>query len=439
MRSQNALVTRHQVTGTDLFFLALERASRRKSRIGYVCRIILTINGHLPSERLKAALSMNSLDVCLSSLSWSRKLPFTVPNWEIASGSRKTFSIREGTPDLKHSDDLFSRPSNLSALHPPAFDIELIYTPQNKTVLILSWHHGVMDARGGDLLLQTLGSDAPMNGDLLPSDNVRTPGIARLKIARRSVKTIAKQCKPPLARLIPSDENSGKYNFAYRILSFTEEETAKCLSIAAGSGAQFFTSLFFLAITVRGFDRVMKKRGVFTLPYVIPVGQDNRKKGANGPIILNQVNFLFFRVEPELTESIPQLISILRTQMENQIRESVPQEFGIVLNFFRHFPLWFVSRQIAGPSGGELASFYFSYQAGADFTKQEFLGFPIVDIVHIPPVAYPPGLSVAFSMYGKKLTLSLSFFAECMSNQELSIFEDSIRTDLGIVHDDANC
>jgi len=420
-----------KVTGTDLFFLALEGASKHESRNGYVCRIIMTLNGHLSSDLLRSALSAHSLDGFLSGLNWSRKIPFTVPTWK-TSARPGSFSIREETKPLQDSDICSSSHVKLSAFHPPAFDIQISHTLENKTVLVLSWHHGVMDARGGDLLLQALGNSVQNHASLFPNTDPGSPGIARLKRARSSIATISQQCKPPMARLIQPSDTKGNYNLSCRMLSFTEAETAKVLSIASDSGALFLSSLFFLAITVRAFDRVMKRRSNVMLPYVIPVGQDNRKRGAKGPIFLNHVNFLFFRIEPELAASIPGLISSLRAQMEEQIRKSVPEEFGVVLNFFRHFPLWFVSHQIADPSGGGIASFYFSYQANSDLTQQEFLGFPISDVVHIPPVAYPPGLSVAFSMYGQRLKLSLSYFEECLKAEELSVFEDSMRTDLGI-------
>lgn len=421
-----------EVTGADLFFLALEGASKQQSRNGYVCRIIVTLEGDLSSEALRSALSAHCLDSCLSGLSWSRRFPFTIPKWKICSHT-DSFSIREETKGSDDWDVWCSRSVRLSAFHPPAFDIQLFHTRKNKTVLILSWHHGVMDARGGDLLLQSLGTGAQADTSFFPSNDPGWSGIFRLKRARTSITTISKQCKPPMARLIQPPELKRKYSLSCRIISFTKEQTAKSLTIVAGSGALFLSSLFFLAIAVRAFDRIMKGRGHTELPYVIPVGQDHRKRGAHGAIFLNHVNFLFFRVEPELTASIPVLISNLREQMEEQVRKSGPEEFGVILNFFRYFPLWFVSHQIAGPSGGELASFYFSFQTGSDFTQQKFLGFPVADVVHIPPVAYPPGLSVAFTMYGQRLTLSLSFFAECLKIEELSIFEDSVKSDLGMI------
>lgn len=423
-----------EVTGADLFFLALEGASKQESRSGYICRIILTLEGELSSEALRSELAAHSLDTCLSGLSWSRTFPFTIPKWKICSQTG-SFSIREETKRSNDWDACSSMPVRLSAFHPPAFDIQLFHTPERKTVLILSWHHGVMDARGGDLLLQSLGTGAQTDTSFFPGNDPERSGIFRLKRARTSIKTISKQCKPPIARLIQPSELNQNYSLSCRVISFTEEETAKSLPIAAGSGTLFLSSLFFSAIAVRAFDRIMKGRGNTELSYVIPVGQDHRKRGAQGAIFLNHVNFLFFRVKPELTASVPLLISNLREQMEEQIRRSVPEEFGVILNFFRHFPLWFVSHQIASPSGGELASFYFSFQTGSDFTQQKFLGFPVADVIHIPPVAYPPGLSVAFTLYGRRLTLSLSFFTECLKIEELSIFEDSVKTDLGMIRE----
>jgi hypothetical protein len=420
-----------KITGSDLFFLALEGASKRASRNGYVCKIALTLDGRLSAESLRTALSVRSLGGYLGSLKWDRSFPFTVPRWKTSSHAAP-LSIRE-QETLAANWDVGSRRTPISAFDPPAFDIELLHTSENKTILIMSWHHGIMDARGGDLLLQMLGDGEQTDTALFPNTSPPSPGIVRLKRARNSITIISQQCEPPVARLVQRDQRKDHYGLSCRIVRFSEEETARVLSIAAESGSLFLSSLFFLAVTVRAFDQIMKSRGTVNLPYVIPVGQDSRKRGSRGPVFMNQVNFLFFRVEPELTESIPLLVSNLREQMEEQIRESGPEEFGVILNFFRHFPLWFVSHQIAAPSGGELASFYFSYQAGSELADQRFLGLRIADVAHIPPVAYPPGLSVAFYMYQQRLSLSFSFFEECLSIEEVCVFEDSVKTDLGVI------
>ena len=193
-----------------------------------------------------------------------------------------SLTIREETRQSQDWDFCSDLPVRLSPFH-PLFYIQLVHTPQNKTFLILSWHHGVMDARGGDLLLQALGAREQIVTSLFPRSDPRSPGIVRLKRARASIRTISQQCKAPLARLTQPAKNHGKYSFSCRVLSFTEEETAKCLSIANLAGALFFSSLFFLAIAVRGFDAIMKGRGNPKLPYVIPVGQDNRKRARAAP------------------------------------------------------------------------------------------------------------------------------------------------------------
>jgi len=302
-----------------------------------------------------------------------------------------------------------------------------------------------MDARGAELLLRRVGN--PIDGEseaeafgrpASPSDVdlpgafvrrwLRFPSTARF--ARRSILHIAQASRAPIASLAPDGAARPGDAIDYRIVAFSEEETAAIDEAGERAGAGFRKSLFSLAATIRAIDAIRVRRGAPPLPMAIPVPIDLRRRGALGPTLSNHVTFLFFRVEPRQATSTGQVVSLLKEQMMDQMREGIPQSCATMMDLFRRVPLAAYARLVRRPSKGQIATFFFSDTGESCSGLETFLGHPVADAFHFAPVSRPPGVAVIFTRFRGRLAAVLSWAEGCLDESEQRLFEERLRAEL---------
>ena len=431
------------LTGGDYFALALDHTMRRAGMAGSICRLVVELGGRLEAKRLRAALDASGLEPWLANVRFSRALPFLKPRWRQRRGGGSLPIAERAAADAPPAPD---ERSNL------AFD--LVHQPDGKTALILTWHHGLMDARGAELLLHHIDASAAgkppspetVFGNVAPTlreqlrDWLRAP--ARLRLSRQSLTLVDAASRPPLVSLTPNGRRGhrelarGRASGArgassrFRTLSFTLEETARIAAVGDRAGAGFRRSLFCLAAAVRALDAVRARRGAETATWLVPVPQDRRRRGALGPIFSNQVSFLFYRGEPDDLASIETLVASLRRQMTEQVRDRIPDYFALAMEMFQRVPLGWYARILRGPSGGQFASLFFSDTGESFCGRTSFLGAPIVGIAHLPPVPVPPGVAVVCSTFQGRLGIVLSWVEGCLAADEVDLVERTLRSEL---------
>jgi hypothetical protein len=323
----------------------------------------------------------------------------------------------------------------------PMLAFDLIHGLNVQSTMVLTWHHGLMDAYGAELLLRLIDSsvsqNVPPNREVFDTRQILfdTPpsGWSQLanrgRFARKSLFLIDEVCRPPIASIGLKSPGSVKSNM-YRRIRFTEEETSRIDSACECAGAGFRRSLYFLAAAIRAFHRVRMASGNSGGSYVVPMPLDCRKRCSKGPLLSNPVSFLFFRVEPGQLQSMPNLIRSLSQQMMDLMRCEAPASFATALDFFRRIPLAMYSRILGGPTGGKMASFYFSDIGLSLHEIETFLGRRILDITHLAPVTIPPGLGIITSRFRERLSVILSWVAGCLSPNEQDLMAESLSHDL---------
>ncbi|MCC6544376.1 MAG: hypothetical protein IT392_07740 [Nitrospirae bacterium] len=435
-----------RLTGGDFFNLAMELGTVRPGPPANICRLVLHLDGYLSSGSLLEAIRKTGIENWLASARWSRPIPFFIPRWKAnGNGNGNDFFIHENE---MAEDDRGKLPHTVlsrkvSPFNPPAFAFDLLHYPSRKSSLVITWHHALMDARGAEMLSAYIGVTVKGKGPAKPffferpatmkedvSSWLRLP--ARSCFARKAIHTAASYSRSPIAAIgtsAKSKSGEGK-DQVYKIISFDVEDTSSIDRACISAGAGFKISIYFLAAAIRAFDKVITSRGCKPSAYVVPVPIDTRKRGSLGPVFGNHITFLFFRAEQEDISSMNRLVTELSRQMTEQIRGMIPESFTTTMELFRNLPAGILALQAAGPTKGQIASFFFSFPGDTCPGLDSFLEVPVVEVLHLPPVSVPPGLSIIFNKYRGKLSVVLSFVEGWFDPDEIDLLDSSIRKEL---------
>jgi len=438
------------LTGGDYFVLALDYQMRRADMRGNVCRLVVKLDGTVDAERLRAAIRVSGTQPWLANVRFRRTLPFLKPRWRWCAGNRELPVAERAAPGgwqpgaplppigTKQDPAVVGlRPGR----SPVAFD--LVDGPAGGgTTLVLTWHHGIMDARGAELLLQHINAAADGeppgehvllgNGRLLSAAQVRAQSgwWPSLHAARQSLFLVDRVSRAPLASMRPEGDGPFEPRNLFRLISFTREETDLIIRNGDRAGAGFRRSLFFLAASARALHAVRTRRGAEPAAFLVPVPQDLRRRGAPGPVFFNHVSFLFYRAEPEHLGSMKELVATLTRQMTEQIRDRMPYSFDTAMRMFQRLPLGLYARILRGPSRGRFATFFFSDTGESFRDRQSFLGARITDIAHLAPVAFPPGIALIWTTFQGRLNVVLSWVDGCLADDEVDSVEQTLRAEL---------
>lgn len=460
-----ALPRHLQLTGGDYFIHAIDRQMRRAGMPGNVCRMIVSLEGRLDAALLRHRLAASPLFDWLARVRMIRLLPVLSPLWRAhAAPPPPLLHEHEGNgADGSHGADdagldgipraIFSR--ELRAGQAPALTLDLVRHAGDRAHLILSWHHALLDARGAELLLRHLadaGAGAPdPAADLInPAQTCFSlPRLWRgyprkLSFARESLAFITSTCRAPFFTLMPAPPPARRAaapgRNESRAILFTRDETARIDARCFAMNASFRRSHFYLAATVQGLHAVASRRGNQDAAYVIPVPHDLRRRGAAGPIFSNQLSFLFYRIEPALAASLPEMIRELTRQMMDQMRHRNPDSFLAAMELFKPTPLDFYVRQLGRPTGGKFATFFFSDAGESCPGLEDLAGARPTAITHLAPASRPPGLTVVFSRFRGRVSVVLAWVDDCLAPPELDELEAALRAALlGEAINNAGC
>jgi hypothetical protein len=325
----------------------------------------------------------------------------------------------------------------------PALVFDLIRHADGTRHLVLSWNHSLLDARGMDLILNHLNAKNQQNGapgvrDLFhPLQGGWNPlgWFGCLVRAHGSVKWLNASGREPLFSLVPKGPAPRHCRNLFRLISFTREETARIAARCERMNCGFRRSHFYLAVCVRAFHRLAKRRGNHHAAYLIPTPHDTRRRGANGPIFSNHLSILFYRIEREQAGDLSAVLAELSRQMTDQIRDRFPECCMAALDMFKPIlPLPWYGHHLGKPTRGKFASFCFSDSGETCAGIERLFGGRILEVAHLVPTWRPPGLTIVFLSFDGRLSALLSWVDDCLSAEEAASLEAEIRT--GLIQDE---
>ncbi len=411
---------------------------RRVGLPGNVCCAVLRLGDGFDLERLRRRIAESPVMDWLARARIVRPVPLLPPLWR-TSAQRETVLFEH--PEQNDGAEMpWPLPQvvaerELHAARGPGLAFDVMRHADGTSHLFLSWNHTYLDARGLDLLLNHLNAGDTANGaptvENLISPKQLGSGLSgwwpNVKQARGSLKWLNESGEEPLFSLVPPGPHPRSCGNRYRVIYFTEQETAVIDARSQQLTAGFRRSHFYLAASIRALHAVAVQRGNQTGAYLIPVPHDTRKRGANGPIFSNHLSILFYRIEPRHAGRISDIVGELSRQMTNQIRDRFPESCLAALDMFKPLPLGFYVRHLGKPTRGKIATFSFSDSGESCAGMKELWGGKILEVTHLVPAWRPPGLTMIFLRFGNRLSALVSSVDDCLSPAEVDGMERDVR------------
>lgn len=417
------------LNGSDYFQLFLDRHHRATGRLGNVSRFAVYLQGAPDSEALRRRINDEPVLQWLSGLRLKATWPFQLPRWQ-HTGKRQPIPLflhEAGQASRDLPESVWAADINVRRQSPFRFD--LVKYTDGSSALVFSWNHIVMDARGAELLIRQLGQTDGTADSLqyLAPAEAPLPVMESLQHARK-VKGFLLDGNPIRPALL-ADRPSRQYN-KFHIIAFSETESRQVEVNCQKYLARFGKSPVLLAATLRAFQQLLGPAPTQDQQFWVPIPQDQRRKGVAGPVIANQVSFLFYRLRHTHLTDLQSAVNEISEQMISQMRAGIPKSYHIMMNLVRRMPIALYSHITKSPTRGALSSFFFSDTGNSldDFTG--FAGLPVADAVHYPPNAGIPGFTVIFMSVQNRLRAIVGYAPNGATADKPVVFERLLRKEL---------
>ncbi|KAF3981384.1 MAG: hypothetical protein HFP78_07070 [Methylococcales symbiont of Hymedesmia sp. n. MRB-2018] len=414
----NAFPDTVELNGADCFLLQLDKLMWSSNKRRNVCTFALTLDRCMELDTLTGILSTNPAYQWVCGLRLKKGFPFSLPKWEFNNTvslakiqQHKVASLRE-IPDVLLATDI-----NLK--NQSAFKVDLVQLASSKhSILIFTWHHVLMDARGGESFIRYLGSMQALEpSHWIAEKPHRLPLKERADIAQAMKQFLYDTSGLPLLSLYK--KSSQKPLLRYRTLFFSEQQSQKINQQAVAQGAGFLPSAFYLASTAYAVARIQQQRTPALEDMLVPIPLDRRLRGTQTPIIGNQVSFLFYRLPKQLLLNTEECTVELIKQMKQLMRLDNPTHYIIMLDFLRRIPGLFYRMLLKAPTKGLMASFFYSDTGDLLADCKQLFGSSIKQAIHYPPNLYPPGMTFVYSRHQNCLQLTFTYIESVINEQEV--------------------
>jgi hypothetical protein len=407
------------LNGVDCFLLQLDKLMWQSSGKRNVCTFVVTLPERLAIEELHRQLAKRRIYQWLCRLRLREGLPFCLSKWvletkaELPVINEYQLASEEVLPDTVLS-------ANLDIKTQSAFKIDLLHVDGAGSILVFTWHHVLMDAHGGEMFVRYLGAAHPeIPLDWLADDVVKLPLKVRANIASEMKQFLFNVAQLPVLSLYK--KMSVTPQARYCTLSFTPQQMSSINNRARQLHAGFMASAFYLAATANAVAQVQKQRGDTSGDVLVPIPLDRRKRGAYGPILGNQVSFLFYRIPNRVLQDVSACTSELIEQMKSLMRTDNPGHYTVMLDFLRRMPGFFYRRMLKAPTKGLMASFFYSDTGDSLQHFDKLFGQPVSAAIHYPPNLYPPGMTFIFSRFQGALQLTLGYMEPVITAAEVEL------------------
>jgi hypothetical protein len=432
----NRDVRRLPLRGADLVLLA--RHPRWKGvGLDHNTMLVVECDGPIAPERIARAWD-RFLDVCpWPAARLRRPFPWGKLHW--AAGSRETLTrpplrratitTRDQLPrELANELNLSIEPRREAPLRVLLVDDESAGAGA-RSVLVLTWFHPLMDARGGENLLTHLnhldGHEGTMPWGQSPPafvpDRSARSLVQRGRIAGASLKYLRTLATvPPVS---PGGRPLPPGRACFRHDTF----------VAAPSSDQRATReiCWRVALVGKAMTELWNRRNLGDVPCLLPISVDVRPKGELGATFGNQLAFHFARFRPSDTADVPALARTLRRQMAEAVRDGQIEANEVAMEFLQYQPLSRMLRVLPWTGSGELFSFNCADLADWPGALADCFGRKVVNAYHVPVVPPRPGIGVFFNRCGGLNNLVVSWVEGVVSEIEAARIVEVVREGMG--------
>ncbi len=397
------------LSGEDCFFMMLESNLNRHGTGNNILRIVLHYDECIAAETLLKQLNNSPIVHWMCNIQLINGGLFQRPYWQYRN-SRNTITIREHQipRDAGVPHEVLN--SSISIGENSYIACDFIRHNEGSCVLILSWHHILMDGRGAGMFLRHLSGQEPLNEHSLtsffPKKSQRLSFYNYIRNMYEVKAFIQQSSKGKIASFFSANIHNREGSFSWYSRIFTVEETCKIDGNAKQNGASLGATNFLIAASSTAVYRYLQKRGIQGAIW-IPVPYDGRKRGGFGPVITNQISFLFYRLEHDDFQTMKTTVQCINKQFTDQLKIGMPKKYNHFLDMMRHIPLRLYRFLATKESKGAVSSFLFSSAGENNWDMKNLMDQPFRNIDIIPPYTFPPGITVSFFRFEGKLKMNL--------------------------------
>ena len=412
---------------------------RKEGSVGNICRIAVRLKGVLTAKQLHDKLSLIEGFGAISQIGIKRTVPFSIPYWKYYDNGKQLTVAEHSVPKIAEQVKIerLIPTVSLNIKHNAIIGFDLFRYSDRKTDILMSWHHGVMDIRGGLALFSQLSDDnaEEIGFGMVPTTEKQSiiekikQLPAALLYSRKSLIHIDQVCKEPMTSFAPTnDSRSPKDN--YMLIRFDKQQTQQieqnCEQLASG----YKKSIFSLAAVTRAINTAVQS-GIpdKDQTYVVPCPQNLRRRGGQIDILSNQISFLFYRIGSKYLTDLQSTIFTLSEQLMHQVREQFPQSFRKAMDVFRILPVNLYSSILYGPSKGKLASFFFS-DIGLLPKINSINGLSVLDLVVPAPAPTTPAFAITSWRFNEMFNICFSYSKNIFTEKESCLIKEKLISDL---------
>jgi len=422
--------------GADLVLLA-HHPRWKGVGLGHNTLLVVECDGPIESDRIARAWD-RFLDVCpWPAARLRRPFPWGKLHW--AAGARAslappavrrvTITAREHLQrELTTELNLAVEPRREAPLRMLIVDDESA-RPARSSVLVLTWFHPLMDARGGENLLTHLNDldrheGAMPWGDTPPafvSERDRRSLVQRSRIAGGSLKYL--RTLAPVPPVSAGNQPVPPGRACFRRQSFDASDSTDPRATRE--------ICWRVALVGKAMTELWRRRDLADVPCLLPISVDVRPKGELGATFGNHLAFHFARFRSVDTADVPGLARALRRQMADAVRDGQIEANQVALEFLQYQPLSRMLRVLPWTTGGELFSFNCADLADWPTALAECFGCKVVNAYHVPVVPPRPGIGVFFNRCGGRNNLVVSWIEGVVTEVEAARIIAVIREGMG--------
>lgn len=401
--------------GTDWFLVMTDRAMARQGS-GAVCHLVAALDTDAP-----IAPDADAGWAWLRSLRLVALPPLIPPRWRpIGDPGPAVFELAP-VPD----DDALvaALPQRMELRREPGVRLTRVVVGGAPSV-VLSWHHGLMDARTAERLLQRLGGVDPGGREAIAAP---VGLLERLKRAWRARDAVYASSVGQIAWTLPVPPGAGPVD-RLRRARIGGDELAAVDAAAQAAGAGMLRGTYHIAVTARAVAGLLRARGIGRGDMLITSPQDQRR-GAVARLG-NGITVLFYRVAVDKTADLPALVRGLAESVRTMLRDGTPMALMALLEFCRLLPTWLYAPIVRFPTWGRVATFGVSDTGDTLGQLTRLFGAEVTDARHIPANLHPPGVTVIFSRQRGLLDVVLRYRADRLTEDEADGLLSALRQDL---------
>lgn len=442
---------RFPLTGADCFLRAFDAETRRCNGASHLSQLVLRLGAGFDAEALGRVLAEAARANPILRAPTGRPLGLGAPAYRLGRAGRiapPRVHVHDA-PDVPRSE---GRPSGIPALFQQRLNevrsarrgdllrVDAVRRAGGGTDLAFTWLHMLFDGAGSEGLMAFLEgcrTGARAFDDIPDADRpgaalaVALPASLRERGAMASAWQRWRKGQGVLGvRSLAGPLRRVRQHLVYDWAAFPVDASARIRERAAALAGVLTPMLFYLAAAIRAHHAVLRRRGIESGSYVVPLPVNLRPRGGEGALFRTHVSMIWFQVRAELADDLEALLVELKAQRRSAIRSHQVENGVAAMDFARFAPMRLYTHMARRALRGELCSFFFAYTDEFCAGLERFFGAEVEAGFHAPAVPPSPGSGLIFSLRAGRVQCTHVRQRDVLGADELALFREQLGRDL---------